>query len=415
MHIHRLFAVAIMSMLVFMVGLGGGFQIGEHGTRAMGMGGAYVAVATDASAIYFNPAGLAFQKGLNLSIGSLAIFPSSKFTSQAPLPITETKMISNTFIIPNAYAVFATDRGLAFGIGMFTPFGLGTEWPENWFGRSLGVKSDLQTIFVNPTVSYKISENLSVGGGVSYVLANVLLDRIVGFPADPPLPAAPDVKIKLDGSGTGLNFNAGILYRPMPDLSIGLSYRHSTELNLDGDMEFGNLPVLYKALFPKGKGTTTVTLPYNLQFGGAYQLNNNFTIAADIQYVGWKNYDTLLVRLEKNYPVFGKELKDDKDWDNSILLRIGGEYRMGEMALRAGFIYDRTPQPDKDVEPMLPDADKVSFTLGLGYKISQSISVDVAYQFVKYVDRTVKYPINGFPGTYVTSGNLFAVNLNFSF
>jgi long-chain fatty acid transport protein len=103
------------------------------------------------------------------------------------------------------------------------------------------------------------------------------------------------------------------------------------------------------------------------------------------------------------------------DWENSILLRFGGEYRMEKLALRAGFIYDGTPQPDKSVDPTLPDANRIEITVGVGYQLTDMINAEVAYQYIKASDRTVTAPTNSFPGTYKTTANLFGVNLGFKF
>lgn len=409
----------LLSIIISQVTIAGGFQINEHGAKAMGMGGAFSAQANDPSAIYFNPAGLGFQKGINLMLGTTLIFPSTKFIGPTP-STNETKMKSQIFYPINVYGTYEMGYGLTFGIGVYNPFGLGTEWDKDWVGRNLSVKTDLKTFFINPSIAYKLDDQLSIGIGLSYVLANVNLKfRIPTFSSLLPLtPSSLDGTAELDADGNGFNFNAGILYKPMNGLSLGVSYRHTTELKLDGTAKFTDMQAL-ETYFPGGDGKTTITLPYNILFGIAYDIMPELTLEADFQYVGWKSYDTLDVQIEEGpaspLGVLQKGIKSGKDWENSFLIRVGGEYRMNEFSFRAGYIFDRTPQPDKSVEPMLPDADRHEVTFGLGYKLSENIDINFAYQFIMFKDRTVESPTNEFPGSYKNNAHLFGLNIGYKF
>lgn len=395
----------------------GGFQINEHGSKAMGMGGAFTAQASDPSAIFFNPAGLSFQKGVNLMLGTTLIFPSTKFIDTTK---KESKMKSQIFYPINIYGTYAFSEDFSFGLGVFNPFGLGTEWDENWTGRRLSTKTDLQTFFINPTIAYKFSDQLSLGLGVSYVLANVELKFRVPTLSSllPPTVSDKDGFASLEADGNGFNFNVGLLYKPMPDLSLGLSYRHSTKLDLEGDAKFTEMQAL-QPYFPGGAGSTSITLPYNILFGIAYNFIPELTIEADLQYVGWESYDTLDIKIDEGpaspLGTLQKGTKAAKDWENAFVIRLGGEYRFDEFSFRAGYIYDKTPQPDKSVEPMLPDANRHEFTLGLGYSLSEQLSLNIAYQIILFSDRTVSSTENSFPGTYKSNAHLIGINVGYNF
>jgi len=410
MSLTKTFWVLVVLIVCGATAFASGYQIGEHGARAMAMGGAYVAQASDASAIYFNPAGLSFQKGFKVMLGATLIMPATTFTGPTP-STASTDMVSQTFNPINVYASYTMENGLSFGLGVYNPFGLGTEWPSGWVGRYMSVKSDVQTFYVNPTVSYKFSDQFAVGVGVSYVTGKVTLDRKL------PLTPAPDGGFKLDGTGTGINFNLGILWKPSNVLSVGASYRSETKIEFSGDATFSNIPPVapFTSLFPAGvTGKATLPMPSNLMVGVAYDVSKDFTLEADFQYLGWSSYDILLLTFNK--AVAGSTTsKDTTDWTNSILIRLGGEYRMDKLSLRAGFIYDQTPQPDKAVDPLLPDANRIELTVGLGYQITDMINVDLAYQYIKASDRTVTTPTNTFPGTYKTTASLFGFNLGFKF
>jgi long-chain fatty acid transport protein len=424
------FTKTVMVLVVLMVfgsmAFAGGYQINEHGARALAQGGAFAARASDGSAMFFNAAGLAFQKGFKVYVGTTLIKPSSSFKSGTK----ETKMVDQTFTPINAYVSYAFDNGLTVGLGVYNPYGLGTEWPMDWDGRQMSVKTDLETFYFNPTIAYKFSDQFSVGVGVSYVTGKVTLRQRVGtLSALAPLtPAAVDGTVDLDGTGTGMNFNVGLMYKPTPAMSIGLSYRSETKIEFSGNSKFSSMGAL-ASFFPGGTGKTTLPMPSNIIAGIAYDITKDFTVEADFQYVDWTAYDQLTLDIQQGpaspLGILQKGKVMVKNWDAGYLIRFGGEYRLDKLALRAGFIYDKTPQPDAVVEPMLPDANRIEVTVGLGYEITKSITAHVGYQLISFADRdgvissqTALYP--AIPavvtkGSYSNSANLFAFNLEFGF
>jgi long-chain fatty acid transport protein len=439
----------------------GGYQLNEHGARAMAMGGAYVAQASDGSAIYFNAAGLAFQSGFKVMVGTTIIMPSGSFKPTASTKgsattpyTTETKMADQTFTPINAYITYAFNNGLVVGIGVYNGYGLGTEWPINWDGRQMAVKADLMTWYINPTVAYKFSDQFAVGAGISYVSGSVKLKQRVTtlsnlFSTPLPTPASNDGTVALDGTGNAINWNVGVMYKPTADLSIGVSYRALTKIDFSGTATFTDMGMLgggtfppvgtLPNFFPGGTGKTTLPFPSNLFAGIAYNITKDFTVEADFQYVGWSAYDQLVLDIPTGPSVTlpaalgGSKLGPYqgastlvKNWDDAYLIRVGGEYRMDKLALRAGFIYDKTPQPDAVVEPMLPDANRIEGTVGFGYDVSTNVNISATYQFISFSDRnaTVSYktalpvvvsPATTISGAYSNSANLFGVNVGLSF
>lgn len=432
---NKFLSAAVVVLLVATTSLvfAGGYQVNEHGARAMGMGGAFVALASDASAVFFNPAGLAYQKGINVMVGGTFIMPSTSFTSATPVR-PEAKMVSQTFFPPNVYISYNMDD-ITFAVGVFAPYGLGTEWESKWDGRYSAVKTDLQALYINPSVGYRINDQWSVGAGVSFITGTAKLSRKIRtlVAVLPPNPlTTTDGEITLDGSGSGFTFNAGVLYKPTQELSVGVSYRHVAKVKYEGDAKFSNMQAL-ASYFPGGTGSVELPMPSNLQGGIAYKVTPDLTVAADIQYVVWSAYDNLTITLPSGPApvppstlVLGtKPLQatsvQAKNWKDSFLYRLGGEYKMDQLTLRAGFIYDGTPQITPSVEPMLPDANRTEFTVGAGYMVSESVTVDVAYQFISSAERTGSFvdPFvvspTTYKGNYKSTANLFGLNLGLHF
>ena len=425
MSIARSFCMfALLTAILAGQALAGGFQLNEQGARAMAQGGAFAARANDLSAMFFNPAGLAYQKGLGAYVGGTMILPRGSFTN--PTTGKTTDMVGQTFVIPSVYLGYGMDNGLAFGVGFYAPFGLGTEWPAGWEGRYRALKTDLQHLAVNPTVAFKVSDKFMIGAGMSYTWSTAKLSYNIPTYSSlaPPTPATTDGLVLLnDAKGSTFTFNLGAIYKPMPELSIGASYRHSAKTTLEGVATITNAQAL-SSFFPGGTGKTTINFPNQMFVAVSYDISKDFTFEVDYQWIGWSTYDTLTVELPNgpNFPLTGKPLqttsKSAKDWANTYMLRGGAEYRCEKFAFRLGVIYDATPQPSATVEPMLADANRIEGTIGLGYKFSDSWSVDVAYQLIISQDRTVTGPttgdLNKFPGTYKNSANLFGLNIAYT-
>ena len=389
-----IFLVCVSTVSVF----AGGFQLNEHGARAMAQGGAFAARAYDASAIFFNPAGLGFQTGRSFYLGTTVILPKSSFFG--PLQNNtneENKMVDQTFTPINLYGTYQVDDRIHVGIGVNNPYGLGTEWDENWPGKFITTKIDLVSFFISPTIAYKINDELSVGAGFNYVTGNATIKRIVSDPFDP------HAKVTVDLSGKGYGFSAGAIYKITKQISVGASYRNSVKLDAKGTANFDPARTVY----PIGDASASLELPATAFVGVAYTPIENLEVEADYQYIGWSSYDKLVIEFKKD----GSKTESPKNYRNTYILRFGGEYTMGDFQFRAGYLLDRTPVKAKYVEPLLPDANRSGANLGVGYKFNEMFSADVAYMFLKFDQRKVTGTVENFDGTYNQSANLIGFNL----
>jgi len=219
--------------------------------------------------------------------------------------------------------------------------------------------------------------------------------------------------MEYDMTGSGFNANFGVLYKPLEGLSIGVSYRLETRIKL----ESGGAR-LYGSGSPSGTWLEasycriSMPMPANLLAGAAYEIIPGLTFEGDIQYVQWSTFKQLKIEIPAGL-IDQESVIYDKNLVDGYIGRLGLEYQFNDdLALRGGLVYDITPQPASTMEPMFPDADKIDATVGIGYRLDQLISVDVAYMLMYYYDRT-SY---SFPqGTYESIGHLIAVDVSFSF
>ncbi len=395
-------AAALLVLIPLTAAFSGGFQLNEHGARAMGQGGAFAARASDLSAIYFNPAGLAYESGTQIYLGATLIMPQTSFYGPTQLNTNqETKMVSQTFNPINAYVSYQITDDLVAGVGVNNPYGLGTEWPANWSGRFITTKVDLQTYFFTPTLAYKFGDKFSLGVGMNYVTGKVTLNSVLSDPFDP------HANVTITANGTGIGWNAGAMYKASPDLSFGVSYRSQVKIDANGSATFNP----YRSVYPQGDVSSSLTLPATGFLGIAYSPMKNFTLEADYQYVGWSSYKELAVTFKQNNSV---EVSP-QNFVDTYILRIGAEYTMGDWQLRAGYLFDHTPETTMYVEPLLPDADRNEVSVGLGYKLTKHMSVDLAYMFIKFNQRQAVGTVINFDGTYNSIANLISLDLGYSF
>ncbi|NLH76015.1 MAG: hypothetical protein GX465_03145 [Acidobacteria bacterium] len=406
----RVFALLAVSLLVLApAARSSGFLIYEHGAAAMAMAGAFTSLAKDPSAIWHNPAGLAFLDGTRIMGGATFIVSSGSVVFPDYPGAPKYDQIHKLFYPPNLYVSHKVSDRVAVGIGVTSPFGLGIEWPEpaSFPWRFLGTKSDMVTFNVNPTVAVKLSERFSLGAGVSFVFSKLTQSQVQLMPMGETLVEVP---AEADVDGTAFAFNAGALYRG-DGFRVGLSYRSRFTLDYSGSITL-DVPV-YETPF-EGTGETSFRFPDIMTLGLSFDLTKKLVWAVDLHYFLWSVYDGYTFHIEVPDLALAEDIVVPTLWKDSWIARTGLEYlATGRLALRAGFAYDRTPQPAATMDSGLPDANRTTFTAGFGYTLGK-VTLDFAYQYENFHERTSARP-DIFQGTFDTRAHLFGVNLGYKF
>jgi long-chain fatty acid transport protein len=404
-------------LLLCSTAFGSGFQINEHGARAMAMGGAFTAAALDPSILYFNNAGITQMSGFKLMMGTTLIAPSSTFRGISP-KVNETKMESQLFTPIHFYATYQITDQLYAGLGFNNPFGLGTKWPLAWDGRFVSIEIAVETYNLNPVIAYKINDNLSVGVGLQYAFGNVLINKDVKIPAAYLGETIANVDMKGDAT-SAMGFTAGLMYKMDCDLNIGVNYRSEVKFDFTGTAKSTGGSALAASSLPSGDITASLTTPQQLVVGASYQYNDKLLLSTDFQWVGWSSYDTLKV----NFTSSNTSSAAPRLYENNYTIRFGANYKYSsDFDFSAGLLYDKNPVKDQFVDATLPDADRLGFSVGAGYKVMDNLSVDVSYLFLRMFERTitnsmvsrVTYGSEPFNGTYNSTANLFSLSLSYN-
>ncbi|HXJ49798.1 MAG TPA: OmpP1/FadL family transporter [Burkholderiales bacterium] len=416
-----------------------GFALYEQGIS--GMGNAYAgaaAVAEDATTVWWNPAGMSrLPKGMHASVGVAAIAPSWKFhdngstvgTASNPAKTGNGGDAGDTAYVPSAFFAMDLNPVWNFGLGISVPFGLKTEYDPNWIGRFQGIKSEVQTVNINPAVSYKVSDALSLGFGVNYQRGKI--DILTGVNLGPAaLPASAGLEaqnqVNLDGDAWG--FNMGALFNVGPATRVGVHYRSSLDYKLDGNTQFFGVPAPFSASPTLQNGNIKFDLktPDNLAVAVAHRMNDKLELLGDFTWWHWSKIKSIPI-VRTDGPISGATLSTlNFNFDDSYRVSVGANYKLSQpWTLKAGLAFDQTPVPNAESRTVrLPDSDRYWLSFGAKYQASPKDAVDVGYTYIKAKDADINniqnnpaaLQFNGnVVGTYKASVNVFGLQYQHTF
>jgi long-chain fatty acid transport protein len=398
--------LTVVTLLAAGASQAAGIAIDTQGSRATGMGSTGVASMRDASSIYYNPAGILGVNKLDIQLGDSLILGHLGFTPQ----VTGVEQTQDPMSPPpHGYVVYKITDQLAAGVGVFTPFGANSKWPEDFVGRQIARESQVATFDINPTVAYAPLSWLRLGVGFQAVYGTLDARRQIVVP--PPSPAAgASGEVALSTSTWGLGYNAGVQADLLPGmLTLGAHFRSRVLMFLEGDADFSGFPDPVAPSFQDQPVLLDVELPASLGLGVAFTPMKKLLLAADVNWVQWSSVQQLLFEFQTT-PALNQP--SVKNWEDRWNFHVGGEYMVTDaLAVRAGFVYDPTPSPANTLAPDLPDADRIRVSLGAGYAFS-AFKVDAGYQFVSLMENESTFP--PLPGTYKGSAHVIGLTLGYS-
>jgi long-chain fatty acid transport protein len=393
-----------------------GFALVQQGTAAMAQGNAFVAEASDASAVYYNPAGLNQLKRIQFYQGTFINYPDREFSGGGQDSQTNHRFYDSM----TAYIAIPVHDRVVLGLGFFSPFGMGTAWPPTWAGRYLTTLSTMKTYTLNPVASFKVLDNLSLAAGVDIMWSRVILKRKT--PVVVRGKQFPDGEIQVKGEGSGTGYNFGMLYEPLTGVKLGVAYRSQIKVNHSGSFTTTLPPPLGAG--PTSPGESSIVYPPSLTMGISYSRFKPFTFEFDTTWTGWSSYDKLKVNLDQQILINGvptTTLTTPKNWHDSWAFRFGASYEVNDwMKLRAGYVYDLTPVPNSSFDPQVPDSNRHIFTVGQDLKIKR-FTLGIAYNYILSESRTKNNTIvvNGVPAPLQANGrynsDVHSLGLSWSF
>lgn len=395
-------AVAVASALALHAE---GYQVNTLSTKQIGMAHTGVGMHLGAESMYFNPAGLGFMdKGFELTGSFNAVVPSVTATVGS-----EKFKTASTVATPLMFnAAFKIYDNLKAGVSFYTPYGSNIDWTENWPGAVLNQSAKLQVFTVQPTVSWRILPNLSVGAGAMISWGNVDLhkglvsgataDKVLGalsamgvLPGFNPYGNNSPVSVNLKGTANLVcGVNVGAMWDINRQWTVGASFRTKMTMKVDAgtaklsynDAQAEGILSQYVDVINNAEFTAKMPAPWVLSFGASYKPIDRLVIAADARLTGWSAYKELNVDfLDQRLAPYNQHI--EKKYKNSWAVSVGAQYALTDrLDLRAGLMVDTSPVDDQHYNPETPGMTKIEPAVGLSFRPVKNLSIDVAFLYV---------------------------------
>ncbi len=380
-------------------GWAGGFKIQDQSTRAMGMIDAFIAGADDASAVYYNPAGLTRLAGPQL-IGNLYLARGQIHYDGVG---GSDSSVGRLYALPSVYFGMPLDAAgdWVAGFGAYYPFGLGTRWRSRSPVAFYSTVAEISLLNLNPSLAYRVTDRLSLGVGVDYYLSSLVTRR---------LDMATGGEVELAGRGDGWGYNLGLQYQCSDRVTLGLTYRSQVVVDHRGDASFDGLGLKLDA-------ESDLDYPAMLGAGICWQATPKLRVEFATEWVQWSTRDRQAIHFEvpPGWPL-PAVLEQPVNWRDSWVFMLGAEYWLSERwALRCGYGFNQTPVPSSIAEPSLPAGDTHAVSLGVGCQLSKALSVDLATVLAYSEKNTLKSPNAPYDSDYESWGTFVSLGLTWNF
>lgn len=406
--------ITILLLSVFLMAnssFGGGYQVGLHCQRNIGMGLIGTSLSYDASALFYNPGGAAFVNS-KWSFSGGASFLMARTTFQ-PANVAEQANLEHMINTPlYFYAAYKPVKNLSVGIAVNTPYGNGLSWGEEWKGRFLIQDLKFRAFTFQPTVSYKYKDIIGIGVGFVYAYGSVDMNK--ALPVQGP---DGEGKLNINGSAGNYGFNAGVMVHPDEGWSLGLSYRSKIEMSVDGATATFTVPSALASSFPNNKADVMLPLPANLDFGASYEFGKDkqWMIGLNLCYVFWGAYDSLIFDFETKTQAVNRTATPAL-YKDQMIVRLGAQYQLSKaFTLRAGGYYDPTPVRSNYLNPQTPSTDQFGLTCGVSVTPVKGLSIDAAFLYIAGKERSGTYSPDNFAGTYKNAVYSPGIGLTYNF
>jgi long-chain fatty acid transport protein len=421
-----LISVVTFLFILSSMSFANGLNLNGIGPRAVAMGGAFVGLADDYSAVFWNPAGLAHIKKKYIAFYGFDIIPSMTYKLEVPGAgqIVDAKSVTKHYLGGLAGYFQPVSDNLVLGLAAYSPSGLGIEWdgkdlaaisgPPGSPNPNIDWKSKIFVISISPTLSYQVSEQIMLGFALNINYGSFHMDRYAGYEAvaNPFFPLlSPDPilyfdfeqqSIEMTGWGFGATF--GILVKPSDMFSLGLTVRTPSKIGFSGTATITGLSNLEPVLpvlglpavsIPTSSGCEAdVTWPMWVAGGIAFKPIPEFTLTFDVQWTQWSKLDEVKLTLADQVWNVILEEEDAKlafRWEDKAQIRFGAEYWISpKFALRAGYYYDPGPAPNETRNILLPVTDFNSISGGFGYNVN-GVVIDFAVEYLMGKEQTVPF------------------------
>ncbi len=377
------FLVALLCAASALNAAANGFRLGGQDAFATARGEAFVATADNASAVYYNPAGITQLEGLNFRGGACGLYLNPSYTPPSPRNTNTFHIDDPWAAVPQGFATYTPkDWLLSFGLGLYSPYGGDISWPQDTGFRSVATEASLTYATINPVVALKLAPWLSIAGGVMVNYVDLEMEQGLRK-------LTPRLKdnFRFEGDGWSTGYNLGVLFQPHEKVSLGATFRGATPVDLEGHTEFQRQPQIANT---QRSAHTQFDFPLTAVVGISYRPTPKWNLEFDADYTKWSSFGktTIYQSPAPPYPV-QKNVNVTLNWQPSWMYEFGvTRYFDNGWHVSAGYIFNENSVPDDYYSPLAADLDRHFFSVGGGYR-GKRYSFDLTYQFGYGPDHTV--------------------------
>lgn len=350
-----------------------GFRLPDQDAFATARGEAFAATADNPSAIYYNPAGITQLPGHQVRAGVYGLHLDISYESPDGRDFQNEK---DLHAVPQLFYTYGAEKlPLAFGLGVYSPYGLSSEWADDTGFRSVVTEGRLTYLTVNPVVAWRVNEEFSLAAGLTVNYADIDLNQ--GFLT--PRPYYGD-NYQFQGNGTALGFNAGVLWKPITELQFGATYRSATTVDFDGSTDLSS-----EVINAHQDATADFKFPQSIVVGVSWRPTPVWNLEFNLDWTDWNQLDSVTIH-QAPLPDGGLIL----NWESSFYYEFGvTRYLSHGWSVSAGYIFNENSVPDSNYQPLVADQNRHFVSVGVGYQ-GKHFGVDLAYQFGYGPSRTVE-------------------------
>ena len=360
-----------------------GFMLTEQSAGALGRAYAGAGVdGTDLSGVYYNPATMVLHKGTAIQMGFVGIGLNLDYVGEENGQEVTANGRNKSQAIPHGYIIHQINDKAWFGLAMTVPFGMGTEYDDDWAGNDHGISATILTFDLNPNFAFKLSEKFSVGFGASIQYAQADLKIRNSIPGFDGVTAESEI----DADSIAWGWNVGMMWSPTENLRLGLSYRSKIKHDAEGDFTLDRpqrdgvditVPGADGAMFTEYDGYATVTAPAWAMASVAWDVNDLVSLYGTFRWTDWSSFDEL--NITTNVPSVGGNIKNK--WRDTYLGSLGMDLRLTDWwTLRGGIAYESSPIANPRTRTaIIPDADRWWFAIGSSFKWSDNFQTDISF------------------------------------
>lgn len=375
-----------------------GFQLTEQSALALGRAYAGVGVdGTDISGVYYNPATMTLHKGTKVQLGAVGVGLNLDYADDRGSEY-DANGRSKPEVVPHGFFLHQINDSTWFGMGITVPFGMGTEYDDNWANAERGISANIITVDFNPNVAWKVNEKFSIGAGISLQYAQADLKKrgyVADMDASGNVTAVHPYNSEIDADSTAWGWNVGLMWTPVENVRVGLSYRSKITHDAEGDLKIDGMPNTITMPDRKG-GTTnvpmgmmngtldgfaTVTAPAWAMANVAWDVNDWLSLYGTFRWADWSSFDKLEIEGTSPIPNVPAGSTVENNWKDTYLFSLGSDIRVNDVwTLRGGIAYETSPIKNPEYRTaIIPDADRWWFAVGSSFKWTEQFQTDISF------------------------------------